>query len=385
MSTRSNDTLQHSGWGEPDPPEWIADHLQQERTAGAPSDTPLPPGPGLLERFRRGRAGPLLLALALLAGGYGLAELTSEPPTPTTEGAPPAAPAPPPVRTRGPEAVTAVARAVLPSVVQIETGGGLGSGIVYDRDGFILTAAHVVEGSTEVTVRLPDGERIPGRVVGADGGTDVAVVQVDRQGLPAASLATGLPVHVGQLAVAIGSPFGLEGTVTAGVVSAINRTITSESGAVMNMIQTDAPINPGNSGGALVDRRGRVIGINDAIRSNSGVNAGVGFAIPIDTAASVAGALVQGRRPAIGFLGVSGTEAATGTPGALVTDVQPGTPAAAAGLRPGDLVTRFDGRLVTGMAELAALVRPTPPGTVVTLEVVRSGRTIKIQVTVGRQ
>ena len=385
MSTSQRDTFRHRGLGEPDPPEWIADHLEETRASRPAAEEALRARPGLLDRLRGGRVGPLLLATALLAGGYGLAELTSDPSPPTSAGAPPTTSVPPPIRARGQEAVTAVARAVLPSVVQIETGGGLGSGIVYDRDGFILTAAHVVEGNTEVTVRLPDGTRIPGRVVGTDAGTDVAVVQVERQGLPAASLATGARVQVGQLAVAIGSPFGLEGTVTAGVVSAINRTITTESGAVMNMIQTDAPINPGNSGGALVDRRGRVIGINDAIRSDSGVNAGVGFAIPIDTAASAAAALVQGRRPAIGFLGVSGTEPATGPPGALVTDVQPGTPAATAGILPGDLITAFDGRSVTDMAELAGLVRPTRPGTTVTLEVVRSGRTMRIQVKVGRQ
>jgi S1-C subfamily serine protease len=270
--------------------------------------------------------------------------------------------------------------------VQIETGSGLGSGIIYDTDGFILTAAHVVDGNTSVTVRLADGTRVPGEVLGADDGTDVAVVQIERRsGLTPAALATGARVQVGQLAVAIGSPFGLEGSVTAGVVSAINRTITTESGAVMNMIQTDAPINPGNSGGALVDRRGRVMGINDAIRSDSGVNAGVGFAIPIDTAASAAKALVAGREPAIGFLGVSGTEPASGPPGALVTDVQPGTPADRAGLQRGDLVTAFDGQPVTDMTELAALVRPTTPGRLVTLDVLRSGRTIQIPVRVGRQ
>ena len=369
--------------GEPDPPDWIRERLGD--AASEPVDEhPARRGAawgGLLG----GRVLPLVLAAALLAGGYGLARVRSDDGASATAGKPPTASSSGPVRVRGPEAVTAVAKAVLPSVVQIETGTGLGSGIIYDEDGFVLTAAHVVEGSVDVTVRLADGTRVPAEVVGADSGTDVAVVRVDRDRLPAATLAIGVPVRVGQLAVAIGSPFGLEGTVTAGVVSAINRTITTSEGAVANMIQTDAPINPGNSGGALVDRRGRVIGINDAIRSESGVNAGVGFAIPIDTAASVARALVQGREPTIGFLGVSGTEPASGPPGALVTEVQPGTPAADAGLRPGDLITAFDGEPVTGMAELAGLVRPTSPGTTVTLDVLRNGGTIQIPVTVGRQ
>ena len=381
MSINPNDTIQQNPVREPDPPEWIAERLQ-ERASPHPA-APAPGRPSLLTRMKNGRVAPLLVAAALLAGGYGIARLTDEPP-PASAGAPPATRAPAPVRARGPEAVTAVAHAVLPSVVQLETATGLGSGIVYDRDGFILTAAHVVEGNSQVTVRLPDGTRVPGDVVGADEGTDVAVVKMDHAGEPAV-LATGSRVRVGQLAVAIGSPFGLEGTVTAGVVSAVNRTIPTDSGAVMSMIQTDAPINPGNSGGALVDRHGRVIGINDAIRSDSGVNAGVGFAIPIDTAASVAKALVAGREPAIGFLGVSGTEPASGRPGALVTDVQPGTPADDAGLQPGDLITEFDGKAVTDMAALAGLVRPTAPGTTVTLEVVRGGRTEHIQVTVGRQ
>ena len=383
MSTRPKDTFHDMGLGEPDPPDWIRDRLPDEPLIAPPVRSPRP---GILERLRSGRVAPLLVAAALLTAGYGLASLRSESTAPASAGRPANNPAPAPVRPGGRDPVPAVARALLPSVVQIETGSGLGSGIIYDTDGFILTAAHVVDGNTSVTVRLADGTRVPGEVLGADDGTDVAVVQIERRsGLTPAALATGARVQVGQLAVAIGSPFGLEGSVTAGVVSAINRTITTESGAVMNMIQTDAPINPGNSGGALVDRRGRVMGINDAIRSDSGVNAGVGFAIPIDTAASAAKALVAGREPAIGFLGVSGTEPASGPPGALVTDVQPGTPADRAGLQRGDLVTAFDGQPVTDMTELAALVRPTTPGRLVTLDVLRSGRTIQIPVRVGRQ
>jgi putative serine protease PepD len=271
-------------------------------------------------------------------------------------------------------------------MVQIETGAGLGSGFIYDQDGFVLTAAHVVEGATDVTVRLASGNRVPGEVVGSDPGTDVAVVRIEDGNYPAADLAVGAPVKVGQLAVAIGSPFGLEQTVTAGIVSATDRSIVTDNGrAVTNMIQTDAPINPGNSGGALVDRRGRVIGINDAIRSNSGVNAGVGFAIPIDTAATAANALVRGDAPQFGFLGVSGTESTSGEPGALITEVQPNTPADEAGLKPGDLVTSFDGEPVESMLDLAARVRATPPGTTVTLEVIRNGATMTVEAELTRR
>jgi S1-C subfamily serine protease len=277
-----------------------------------------------------------------------------------------------------------VAKALLPSVVQLETGAGLGSGVIYDSGGLVLTAAHVVDGASQVTVRLADGARIAGEVVGLDHGSDVAVVRVRRSGLPAAELAVGAPLRVGQLAVAIGSPFGLEGTVTSGVVSAVGRSVVmGDASSVASMIQTDAPINPGNSGGALADRRGRVIGINDSIRSTTGSNAGVGFAIPIEVAASVADALLQGREPSIGFLGVSGTNATSG--GALVTEVHPGTPAARAGLRPGDVIAAWDGAPIEGMLELAAEVRRTRPGTQVALEVLRSGARISIEVTVGRQ
>ena len=163
------------------------------------------------------------------------------------------------------EPVADVAAALSPSVVQIETSDGLGSGVVFRADGYILTAAHVVAGSREVTVRLADGTQLEGRVVGADDNSDVAVVQVDETGLPAAATTTN--IRVGQMAIAIGSPWGLDQTVTAGVVSSVSRTVAGPDGVPRTAIQTDAPINPGNSGGALADRHGRVIGINDAIYS----------------------------------------------------------------------------------------------------------------------
>jgi S1-C subfamily serine protease len=365
-------------WRE-EPPDWI----RQGLGSTVPHSIHNPPARTSVARRPVGA----LLALVLAAGGgFGIARVTSDSGAEPRPGSATAGAAARPVAPVRGEPVAAVAKALLPSVVQLETGSGVGSGVVYDRNGLVLTAAHVVSGASEVTVRLADGTRIRGEVVGTDEATDVAVVRVARSGLEAAELAVDRPVRVGQLAVAIGSPFGLEGTVTSGVVSAVGRSVVmGDDRSVSSMIQTDAPINPGNSGGALADRQGRVIGINDSIRTTTGANAGVGFAIPIDTAASVAEDLLRGREPSIGFLGVSGSEPASGPGGALVTEVHPGTPAADAGLQAGDLITAFDGRSIESMLELAAAVRSTDPGTNVALELVRSGATISTEVSVGRQ
>jgi putative serine protease PepD len=296
--------------------------------------------------------------------------------------APPPAPAPPRFSS---EPVSVVAGIVARSVVQLETDEGLGSGVVYDRKGLILTAAHVVEGHREVTVRLADGRKLDGRVIGIHRATDVAVVSASRRGLPVAALAVGRPARVGQLVVAIGSPFGLQGTVTSGVVSALDRSIPIAGRRRTGMIQTDASINPGNSGGALADRNGRVIGINDAIRTRAGDSSGVGFAIPIDVAAAVAEALSDGRTPRIGWLGVGGTEPLSGRRGALVTRVRARSPAHRAGLRRGDLITAVNGRRLADMSELAGRIRLTAPGTIVRLEVIRNGRVFEIKARVGVQ
>jgi S1-C subfamily serine protease len=279
------------------------------------------------------------------------------------------------------EPVAAVAAAVAPSVVQLETGIGLGSGVVYDDQGHVLTAAHVVEGVGELTVRLPDGTRVDGRVVGTDPATDVGVVEIDPTGLDLrpAVLAVDVPVEVGQLAVAVGSPFGLEQTVTSGIVSAVDRAVVT-NGGVVGMVQTDASINPGNSGGALADRQGRVIGINDAIRTTGGGNEGVGFAIPVGLAVDVAERLIAGEPVQAGFLGVSGTNPTTGPAGALVTEVVPGSPAADAGLREGDLVTAVDGEPIRQMSDLAARIRARQPGERVSVEVQREDQLLRLEV-----
>ena len=214
------------------------------------------------------------------------------------------------------EPATFVADALGPAVVQIETDFGLGSGVIYD-DGLILTNNHVVEGAQIVRVKLADGQVLSGEIVGTDPTTDIAVIAAGAgTGLPSAQLATGEKATVGQIAIAIGSPFDLQQSVTAGIVSAVDRPIPNLEGVVA-MIQTDAPINPGNSGGALADRQGRVIGINTSIQTDgtSQANVGVGFAIPIDTALRIADLLVAGEPIQRGFLGVRGVSPKAARPG----------------------------------------------------------------------
>ena len=319
-----------------------------------------------------------VLAVILLLGvGYGVGQLRDRGSGgASVSGASPGTPvavAPSQIKS-GDEPVAAVAKALLPTVVQLETDQGLGSGVIYDKNGYILTAAHVVEGASQVTVRLADGTKLSGRVLGTDSGTDIGVVKVDRNDLQPAALALKVPLEVGQTAVAIGSPFGLEGSVTSGVVSAVNRSLPTQDGAVFEVLQTDAPINPGNSGGALADRQGRVIGINDSIRSESGGNEGVGFAIPIDIAAASAARIVQGKSAESGYLGVSGTDPTLGQAGALVNEVVNGSPASKAGLQVGDLVVSVNGKQVQSMDDLAAQIRILGPGQEVQLGVVRDGK-----------
>jgi len=286
------------------------------------------------------------------------------------------------------EVAAAVTKAVSPSVVQIQTSGGLGSGFVYDAaQGLILTAAHVIDDATDVTVVLADGRRLPGTVVGTDENSDTAVVRVsDPAGeLVEAALAVGVTPLVGQTAIAIGSPFGLEQTVTQGIVSALNRAVPTQSGNLVAMIQTDASINSGNSGGPLVDRYGEVIGINVQIRTSSGDNAGIGFAVPIDLAYEVATRLVEGKPVDLGYLGVSSSgDAPVGRSGALITQVVPGSPAALAGVQVGDLVLSADGRQIKMFSDLAIIVRAKRPGQVLRLVVDRNGTELRLDVTVGK-
>ena len=289
------------------------------------------------------------------------------------------------------EPVATVAETVAPSVVRIDTATGTGSGIIYDQNGSVVTNAHVVLGSETVEVQLADGTRATGKVIGSDPAVDIAILQIQENlNFRKATFATLDTVRVGQLAVAIGSPFGLEQSVTAGIVSAVNRavpTLNIENGSrtVLEMIQTDAPINPGNSGGALVDRQGRVVGMNTLIRTDGNVegNLGVGFAIPTDTIFLVTERLITGESLENGFLGISGQDPTIGRAGALVIEVVNGSPADQSGLQEGDLIIAVDGSPVLGMSELAARIRLTSPGTMVAIDIVRNGEEIGLNVVLG--
>lgn len=284
------------------------------------------------------------------------------------------------------EPAALVAATLGPAVVQIETDVGLGSGVIFD-DGLILTNNHVVEGSRQLRVRLSTGETIDGDILGTHEQTDVAVVSVGPgRNLPIAPLATGEKIQVGQTAIAIGSPFQLQQSVTAGIVSAVNRPIVNRDGtSVTAMIQTDAPINPGNSGGALADREGRVIGINTSIFSDSLTpsNSGIGFAIPIDTAVRLADLIVAGEPIVPGFLGVEGQPPPPGEVGVEIAVVTAGSAAEAAGLQVGDRVLSLDGAPVTAITELAGLVLARQAGDTVVLDVVRDGEQIEVEAVLG--
>jgi putative serine protease PepD len=320
--------------------------------------------------------------VVLLAAGYGISEAIDRDPAPAGAGIPTAAPVAASPIPSGEEPAAAVAKTLLPTVVEIRHDSGLGSGFVYDSNGFIMTAAHVVQGVDRVDVRLYDGTKLTGEVVGTDELNDVAVVKVDRTGLKAAPLATGQNIQVGQLAIAIGSPFGLNETVTAGIVSSTDRILEGRE-----VIQTDAPINPGNSGGVLADRRGRVIGINDAIRpgDNSNGNVGIGFAVPIDIAAKSAAAIVKGEQIQIGYLGVTPSLTTNGRDGALIQEVAPDSPAARAGIQPGDLVVSVDGKAMENYSEMVAAIRGHKPGDKVSLVVVRGGNETTITATLTQR
>jgi len=292
-----------------------------------------------------------------------------------------------PVDDSGDEPVVAVAEALFDSVVLVSVPGeGFGSGIVFDEEGRIVTNAHVVDAAVEVVVTLPNGREISAEVIGVDVRRDVAVLKLaeGQDSLVPVVFAFNSDLEVGQLAVALGSPFDLDRTVTAGIVSALGRVIDSygcQSGvgaecAGVAMIQTDAPINPGNSGGPLADRNGRVIGMNTAIQSTGfgpAGNIGVGFAIPSDTVVLVARRLILGQPVGTAWLGIRGETPTDGRTGALVVEVVEGSPADQAGLHVGDRIFRSDGRAIRDMSSLRADIQIRLPGERVDLEYERDG------------
>ena len=257
---------------------------------------------------------------------------------------------------------------------------GLGSGVVIDSDGDILTNNHVVEGANELAVALPDGTLRRTRLVGVDPDSDLALLKIDAAGLQPITLGDVKSIAVGDVVLAVGNPLGVGQTVTQGIVSALGRKGIGIN-PIENFIQTDAAINPGNSGGALVDTAGRLIGINSAILSRGGGSEGIGFAIPVDLAQKVVASLKKQGRVARGWLGISTGQ--TSRPGALVVAVQPGGPANRAGLQAGDVIVRFGDRAIEQPEDVAGMTLELEPGSKVTLEVLRNGRREPVDVTLG--
>jgi S1-C subfamily serine protease len=315
----------------------------------------------------------LALVAALVTGVLvGRASSPSENEAPVAATPAPTAPA------LAPTDVAGVAAAVAPAVVQLESDVGLGSGVIYHSDGLILTAAHVIDGVDTVRVRLADGRLFEGDVVGIHTVTDVGVVSIKATGLPVAVLGYDTPTRVGETAVALGSPFGFDQTVTAGIVSATGRTVNG-----VPMVQTDAAINPGNSGGPLVNAAGQVIGINDIIFTQGGGNDGIGFAIAIEVAIVVADQLVAGVDVQLAALGTATIPDTTGAGGAIVRETVPGSPAEAAGLEVGDRIITVDGERITDPGDLFAAVVSHRPGTAVDVEFVRDNTTRLVRVVLG--
>ncbi len=300
-------------------------------------------------------------------------------------------------------AVVTVAEKVGPAVVNISAvhrgtartprglvpfeAPGAGSGVIIAPDGYILTNSHVVHGAARLEVTLADGRSFPARLVGEDPATDLAVISVDVTGLPIAQLGDSDRLRVGQLVIAIGNPFGFQATVTAGVVSALGRSLRSQSGRLIeNMIQTDTALNPGNSGGPLVDSRGRVVGVNTAIISGA---QGICFAIPVNTARWVTGMLIKEGRVRRAYLGIAGEprplhlrvlrqQGLTQTTAIGVLQVVPSSPAERAGLKPGDLIVALDGTPMSSVDDVHRFLTHAPIGASVRVGVLRGGQRLEL-------
>lgn len=267
----------------------------------------------------------------------------------------------------------------------------LGSGVIVSKDGYILTNNHVIEGAEDIIVKLYGGRELKGKIVGMDSRTDLAVIKVNEDNLPVIKWGDSDKLRVGELVFAIGNPFGLSSTITMGIVSALGRSgmgITDYE----DFIQTDAAINPGNSGGALINTKGELVGINTAILSRSGGYQGIGFAIPSNMAKGIMDSIINVGRVTRGWLGVQiqalNAELAqqfnlTDEKGALIVDVVEGSPADKAGLQRGDVIVEFDGKKIDNPSQLKNLVAMTKPGQTVTLEIIRDGKPMRLEVTIG--
>ncbi len=344
----------------------------------------------------------MLVALALVAGLIGgalSAALVTSTSSGSSSGSALSAPIPDdPAEPAPAGSVEAVAAAVIPSTVQLEGATGEGSGIVLSNDGLIMTNNHVLEAGTAGGLQavFSDGRSVPVQLVGTAPDADIAVVRAINAGpLQPATLGNSAQLRQGQATVAVGSPLGLSGTVTSGIVSALNRPVSSGGSgsgqsSVLDAIQTDAAVNPGNSGGPLVDTQGRVIGVNTAIASVTGGGGagqeagsiGLGFAIPINHARRIAQELIQNGRATQAVMGVQVGNARPR--GAVLPVINPGSPGQAAGLQPGDVVSRIDDRPVEDADALVAAVQSSAPGQVITLEVASGGQSPRpVKVTLG--
>ncbi|MGA8048785.1 MAG: Do family serine endopeptidase [Burkholderiales bacterium] len=269
----------------------------------------------------------------------------------------------------------------------------LGSGVIVSPSGYILTNHHVVEAAEEIEVALPNGKKLLAKVVGNDPETDLAVLRVDAEGLPAITFGSSDALRVGDVVLAIGNPFGVGQTVTSGIVSALGRS-GLQINTFENFIQTDAAINPGNSGGPLVDSRGDLIGINTAIYSQTGGSIGIGFAIPVSTAKMVLDQIVKNGSVTRGWIGVEVQEITSGladsfklddTRGAIIRGVLRGGPADKAGFKPGDVLLEVEGKPVTSPSSMLTLIAALTPGSLAKMKVRRGKDNLTMQVTVGRR
>ncbi|WP_370871667.1 S1C family serine protease [Pectinatus haikarae] len=270
---------------------------------------------------------------------------------------------------------------------QVEVSQGVGSGVIFKSDGYIVTNNHVIDGAREITVSLADGRTLPGKLVGADSVTDIAVVKVDAADLPVAKFGNSDDIMVGEPAIAIGNPMGLEfqGSVTAGVISALNRTLDIGEGRV-KLLQTDAAINPGNSGGALVNADGLIIGINSAKLAANGVE-GMGFAIPINTVQPIIDQLIANGRVARPYLGVGifdkNSAAKNGyllniDKGVYVAQVAPNGPAASAGIQRGDVIAKIDDKEINSVNDLRDAISAHKIDDKISLDIVRDGKELSV-------
>ncbi len=416
--------------GEP----WFPFHGSAGQASGAPNAAPGPPAhpapmdappgwrpvppipagppPDAMPPYRPSRAPwvlvvilSLLLGLGGGAAGAFLVDAANRGDTlPSTEPAKPRAPEPAPADPSasgpGQSPVVAVAEGVLPSVVSLEVTGGTsrvgGSGFVYDDEGRVVTNNHVIEPAVddgEITVSFPDGREVTASIVGRSPSYDIAVIQIDGAAeAPAVRLGSSDDVEVGQSVVAIGSPLGLNATVTAGIISATERPVIAGGigeTSYINALQTDAAINPGNSGGPLVDLEGQVIGVNSVIATLGGSdrqsgNIGVGFSIPIDQVVHTVTQIIETGHAEYPIIGAR-VSVAEGTDGALVDEVTTDSPAATAGLQEGDVITAVNGAEVSDGVALIVKIRSFEPGETITLKARRDGQSRSYEVTLGKK